>query len=218
MPCAARSRWDPRCIYPISRPLWFSPSRGAQAARSISSWQKYSILEADLQGLCTIGSFPRRNNTFCAPKQRTPAEAGVLSPPKSPAAPAPAGAKKDKAAFFAAPLANRCRVSRQVSRQMNRLRPEPEPVRSLSKKPAAFRRRSGERKSDHFRRRHVRRGNTFQAASVEFVRSRLQPFCQKSNTFLTVSEKAPAGAGACWGSVSAITRARVRAHSRRAGA
>ena len=161
MPCAARSRWDPRCIYPISRPLWFSPSRGAQAARSISSWQKYSILEADLQGLCTIGSFPRRNNTFCAPKQRTPAEAGVLSPSKSPAAPAPAGAKKDKAAFFAAPLANRCRVSRQVSRQTNRLWPEPEPVRSLSKNLAAFRRRSGERKSDHFRRRHVRRGKYF---------------------------------------------------------
>ena len=68
---------------------------------------------------------------------------------------------------------------------------------SLSKNLVEFRRRSGERKSNHFLRRHVRRRKYFSACkrascpsprTASAMQSGRKPLCQKSNTFLTVTK------------------------------
>ena len=67
---------------------------------------------------------------------------------------------------------------------------------SLPKSLVEFRRRSGERKSNHFLRRHVRRRKYFSACkrarrppkqTARALQSGRKLLCQKSNTFLTVS-------------------------------
>lgn len=146
------------------------PLAEQRAARSVPLWEKYSISAANLHTLCTIGIFPRRNNTFLRAKTKGSGRSRSPSYVKGQNASQPFanGAVKESPIIF---FGGMC----------------------------------GEE-------------NTSQAASVEFVRrrrtnyarSRLQPFCREITSDFPTNEKGSGRSRSLFGSISAITRARVR--------
>ena len=150
------------------------PLAEQRAARSVPSRKKYSISAVNLHVLCTIGIFPRRNNTFLRANLRakTKGSGRIRSP------------SYVKGQNASQPFANG----------------------AVKESPIIF---FGDMCGEE---------NTSQAASVEFVRrrrtnyarSRLQPFCREITSDFPTNEKGSGRSRSLFGSISAITRARVR--------